>query len=82
MTITLTLPPDLERRLRARAARTGQDAASLAGELLERALANGPTFDDILAPLRAQVAAAGSTDAELDALFEQARDEVWRERPQ
>jgi hypothetical protein len=49
--------------------------------LLERALADWPTFDELLAPLRAQVAATPTTDAELDALFEQARDDVWRDRP-
>ena len=80
MTITLSLPPDLERKLHDRAARAGRDAAALASELLERALADGPTFDEIFAPLRAQVAATETTDAELDALFEQARDQVWRDR--
>lgn len=80
MTITLTLPPDAERELNARAARAGRDAAALAGDLLARALADGPTFDEILAPLRAEVAASGATDAELDAIFEQAREEVWRDR--
>jgi plasmid stability protein len=81
MTITLSLPPDLERQLHDRAARAGRDAAAFARELLERALADGPTFDELLAPLRAQVAATETTDAELDALFEQARDQVWRDRP-
>jgi hypothetical protein len=80
MSITLNLSPEAERALRDRAARAGRDAASLAGELLARALADGPTFDEILAPLRSQVAATGATDADLDALFEQAREEVWRDR--
>jgi plasmid stability protein len=79
MSLTITLPPDVERALRNRAADDGRDAAELAGELLGRALRGPPTFDEILAPFRREVAASGATDAELDALFHELRDEAWRQ---
>lgn len=39
MTLTITLPPDAEQRLRERAAREGQDAATVAALVLGEALA-------------------------------------------
>jgi len=80
MTITLDLPAETERRLRERAAETGRDVAAVARELIERGIQAGPTLDEILAPFRAQVAASGMTDAELDEYFGGLRDEAWREK--
>jgi hypothetical protein len=37
------------------------------------------TFDEILAPFRQSVAESGMTDEELDALFQEAREEVWQQ---
>jgi hypothetical protein len=78
MTITITLPPETEQKLLDRAAHTGQDAASLARDLIERGLDAVPTIDDILTPFRREVAASGLSDAELDALFEEQRQETWK----
>jgi plasmid stability protein len=80
MTITVELPEDTERQLRERAARTGRDVPTLVRELIERSMKAEPTIDEILAPFRRQVAESGMTDDELNAFFEEARDEVWRER--
>ena len=80
MTITLALEPETERLLRERAAQSGRDVAAVARELIERGVRARPSLAEILAPFRAEVAASGLTDAELDALFDEARDEVWRTR--
>jgi len=79
MSLSVTLPPELERVLRDRADRAGRDAGELAGELLGRALQGPPAFDEILAPFRREVADSNATDEELDALFHELRDEAWRQ---
>jgi plasmid stability protein len=80
MTITLILPPETERKLQERAAHSGRDVSAPARDLIERGLKSEPTIDEILAPFRAEVTASGIADAELDTLFDEARNEVWRER--
>ena len=76
MTITLTLPPDMERQLVELAAKHGQDVQTYACELIRRGVTRAPTFDEILQPFRQQVAASGLSDEALTNLFESARDEV------
>jgi plasmid stability protein len=80
VTITLSLSPEIERKLSDRAARSGRDVESLARELLERGINSEPTLDEILAPFRRAVTESGVSDEELTALFEEARDEVHRAR--
>jgi hypothetical protein len=80
MSITISLPPDTERELVARAERSGQDLETLARQLIERGVAAEPTLDEILAPFRRQVAESGISDADLTALFEDARTDAYRER--
>lgn len=65
MTISVSLSPSAEARLRARASESGQDVATVASELLGQAVA-GPTVDEVLAPFRKQVSESGMSDAELD----------------
>lgn len=76
MTLTLTLPSELERQLRARAAECGKDVETVARELLEQGVSTRPTLDAILAPFRHQVAASGLNEDDLTALFEEARADV------
>ncbi len=80
MTITLNLAPEIERRLRERAAKSGQDPAAVAQDLIEAGMQGERTFAEILAPFRRQVAESGMSDVDLDALLDQAREEVWRDR--
>lgn len=80
MTITITLSPEIEQKLVERASRRGEDAQTTARDILERGLNAEPTFDEILAPFRQDVAASSLADQELDALFEEAREEVSREK--
>jgi hypothetical protein len=79
MTLTVTLSPETERKLLVRAAQTGQDVTVLARELIERGLRGTPTLDEILAPFRQEVAASRLSEDELDALFQEQREEVWRQ---
>ena len=94
MTLTITLAPETEKKLRERAAQAGQTAEGFVCQLVERevlagngnqtsapsARQAGRTFDEIFAALRQEVAESGVTDQELDSLLEQAREEVWQER--
>jgi plasmid stability protein len=80
MTLTLNLPPEVERKLRQRATESGKDVETIAREQIERGVSCSPTFDEILAPFRKQVAESGISDDELTDLFEEAREEVHRER--
>jgi predicted transcriptional regulator len=80
MSITITLPPDMERKLAERAERSGQDVETLARQLIERGVTAEATLDEILAPFRRQVAESGISDDDLAGLFEEARAEAHCER--
>ena len=80
MSITLTLPLELEQRILGRAAVTKKPVEEVAiGLITQGFAAEQPTFDEILAPFRQEVAASGITDDELDSLFLQARRDYARE---
>lgn len=79
MTLTIDLRPELVEELEARAAQLGKRPDDYVRLLVERNLSL-PTFDEILAPVRDQVAASGTTEEELDCLFNEALTEVRRER--
>jgi hypothetical protein len=93
MTVTITLPPETEEKLRRRAAERGQTLEAYLQQLAERHACSGNdspthepnserTFDQILAPVRDGFANSGLTDDELTDLFEEAREEVWQEKQQ
>jgi hypothetical protein len=88
MTITISLTPETEERLRSRAAATGLAPDALAEQLLQQALL-GPTvasggpgtaLDEILAPFRKEVQESGMTDEQLKNFFTEMRDEVRAEK--
>ena len=90
MTVTLNLAPETERRLKERAARSGQTLEAYLQHVLEREVqastsevGAGPEtrpLKEILAPIHAEFRQSGMTEGELDALIEECRDEVWKER--
>jgi plasmid stability protein len=80
MDLVISLPPDLENKLRQRAADVGKDASTFAREALEESLRGPRTLDEILAPFRKQVAQSGMSDREMDEFYESLRDEAWQER--
>jgi hypothetical protein len=82
MTLTLDLPAETERKLRACAAARGQDMASFALGAIQEKLQATPlaTTDERLAPLREEFRGSGRTEEELSELLREARGEVRRER--
>jgi hypothetical protein len=82
MTLTLNLPAETGRKLRACAAARGQDMASFALRAIQETLRATPlpTTDERLAPLREEFRESGMTEDELCELLKEARDEARRER--
>jgi hypothetical protein len=64
MTLVVSIPPQIEAKLRRQAAAQGKDPGAYASTLLEQAIGHS-SLDELLSPLRAQVAATGTTDEEL-----------------
>jgi len=83
-TLTLTLPPETEKRLLAYAAASGQDMATVALKAIQEKLQTMPlpTEDDRLAAIRQEFRESKMTDEELNELLKTARDEVRREKRQ
>jgi len=79
MTLSISLTPEVEARLKQRAAAEGKDPTAYATELVENAVSK-PTVDEILAQFRKQVAESGMSDQQLDGFHEDLRNETWNER--
>lgn len=79
MTISISLTPEAETKLRRRAARLGQDLSIVASDLLEEAVRR-PSVDELLAPARKQVAESGMDDRVLDDFFRDVLKEVRDEK--
>jgi len=81
MTITITLPPATEERLRAQAEATGKDLGKLDVEALEVRLSLAQLrLRDILSPVHEDFRNSGMTAGDLDALLNDALSEVRHER--
>ncbi|MBI3822724.1 MAG: hypothetical protein HY289_08590 [Planctomycetes bacterium] len=80
MTVTITFPPDVEKTVRQQAAKNGQDVDAFVLQAVNEKLAKQRSFDEVCAPIAEAIAATGIGDDELDRLFEEAREEVWREK--
>ena len=78
MTVSISLSPEAEARLRERAAASGQPLDVYASRVLEAAV-TAPTIEELLAPARRQIDESGMSDTQLDAFLEEQRDEVWQE---
>jgi hypothetical protein len=79
MSLTISLPRDLEVKVQEAAAQQGQDLEAYVIDAVERALGKR-SLDEMLAPLRAQFAASGMTEEELTALVKAERRAMWREK--
>jgi hypothetical protein len=77
--LQIALPPETEAALRERASANGEDASEYAVRLLKDALGSR-SVEELLAPFRQQVKHSGATDAELDTLCDELREEVWLQR--
>ena len=78
MTLSISLSPQTEARLRQKAEANGQQLDVYAAKLLEQA-ASASSVDEV-APFREQVADSGMSDQELDAFFEGVRDKAFQDR--
>jgi len=88
MTITISLPPEVEESVKSQANKEGKLLADYVESLVEEAsrrrdridLLAEKSFDEILAPFRRNVEESGLSDEALDALFTEARKEASRAR--
>ncbi len=83
--VTVTLPPDTERKLREKAVSAGLSLETYLSRLAETDAVNGTpqrkaTFDEIVAPVRRAFTESGMTDDDISDLVEEAREEVWQEK--
>jgi hypothetical protein len=79
MTLSISLTPQSEARLRQKAEAHGQSLDVYAARVLEQA-ASARTVDEVLAPFRKQVAESGMSDQELDTFFEDVREKAYQDR--
>jgi len=77
MVLSISIPDGMERLLAEQAALRGLSVESYAADLIRKGVSGGRSFAEILAPFREQVASSEIQDAELDGLFESARNEVY-----
>jgi len=77
MVLSISIPDGMERLLAEQATLRGLSVESYAADLIRKGISGGRSFDEILAPFREQVASSEIQDAELDGLFESARNEVY-----
>lgn len=80
VTVKLSLTPEEERMLVARATEKGQDVANYLHTLVEEDLKQSPTLSQILAPIHEDFRRSGMTDQELETLLEGELAEVRKER--
>ena len=78
MSLTIDLPPELERVVRQHAAASGQDVGVFVLHAVREKIAKARTFDEVCAPFARAVHETGITDDEFDRFFERAREEVWQ----
>ncbi|HEX4792268.1 MAG TPA: hypothetical protein VH370_00665 [Humisphaera sp.] len=79
MTLSISLSPEVEAKLRERAAASGRSLDDYASQVLEIA-ATKPTVDDVLAAFRRQVAESGMNDDALDNFLEDVREKAFQDR--
>ncbi len=80
MTVTIDLSPELETAARQHAARIGQELTTFVVEAVQEKIARTTSFDEVCAPIADALQSAGLTDTEVDEFFEEARQEVWRDK--
>jgi len=84
MTITISLPPEVEEAVKSQATKEGKPLADYVESLVEEGsrrrdridLLAEKSFDEILAPFRQSVEDSGMSDEALDSLFTEARKEA------
>ena len=77
--LSIPISPEVEAKLKAKAAVAGIDMQTFAALTLERA-ASRPSLDELLAPLRAEFEASGMSEQQLVELLEAAKHELRNAR--
>jgi hypothetical protein len=81
MELTITVADETKSALEQRARERGySDVSRYVERLISTDLLAARPFDEILAPVRKTFKESGASEGELEALFEEAREEVYRER--
>jgi hypothetical protein len=90
MSITISLPPEAEEKLRRRAVEVGIAPDALARQIIEKALNGGEpapppvrpesALEEMLAPVREEFERSGMTEEELTQFLTAVRAEVRREK--
>ena len=75
------LPPGTKKAIEALSQSKGKSAEEYLRMLIEAEILSEQTFSEILAPVRQSFRKSGLSEQQLDALFEDARDKVHREKP-
>jgi hypothetical protein len=79
-TIEIPLPEELVRLVDAKAQSAGLKREAYIRAVLSRDVMGAPSISEALFPFRDQVASSGITDGELEQLFNEAREESYRDR--
>ena len=80
MSLTITLKPETEAKLKSRAVAMGYEVEDYIEKLIEEDSKRLKSIDEIFAPFRKQIEESKVSDKELDELFLQARKEVYAEK--
>jgi rubrerythrin len=81
MELTIIVADETKSALEQRARERGySDVSKYVERLISTDLLAAKSFDEILAPIRKTFQESSMSDGELEALFEEARDEVYQER--
>lgn len=81
MELVITLPEEVQAALEQRARKQGyKDVKRYVERLITTDLLAAKSFDELLAPIRQAFQAGKQSEGEWDALFEEAREEVYQER--
>lgn len=81
MELTITVTEDSKLALEQRARERGfTDISRYVERLIETDLLAARSFDEILSPIRKRFQESGLSEAEMDVLFEEAREEVYQNR--
>ena len=81
LSVIVQLPSDLARTIDVLAKERGQDRVEfIVGFLQERLSRSAPSFEEAMAPIADDFRLSGMTEEDLDALVEQERQAMWREK--
>lgn len=80
MSLTITLKPETEAKLKNLSSARGYDVDDFIEKLIEDESNKLRTIDEIFAPFRKNIEESGISEEELDELFLKARKEVYAEK--